>query len=201
MYILSSEEAMGNFMKNPRLYLLPPQPRPPVKLVVTGPPLSGKTSLCHLLAQKYGATVLNMDELIQPKLEEERANMLQQVRDEATENAIIMVKQRLKEQMDVEAAQKEETTEEEQAPGDKGAEGRTGAFCGWFLNFSSWLTTESEDQGAEKQEGEEESPANDELKTEEATTAGTEESSKEAESESAKPPTEGTFHSSYLLYF
>lgn len=51
---------MGKFMKNPRPYLLPPQPRPPVKLVVTGPPLSGKTSLSHLLAQKYGAKVSNL---------------------------------------------------------------------------------------------------------------------------------------------
>jgi len=54
---MSSEEAMVKFMKNPRPYLLPPQPRPPCKLIVTGPPLAGKTTLCHLLAQKYGAKV------------------------------------------------------------------------------------------------------------------------------------------------
>ena len=60
MYCLSSEEAMGKFLKNPRPYLLPPQPRPPCKLIVVGPPLSGKTTLCHLLAQKYGAKVSAM---------------------------------------------------------------------------------------------------------------------------------------------
>jgi adenylate/nucleoside-diphosphate kinase len=60
MYILSSEEAMANFMKNPRPYLLPPQPRPPIKLVVTGPPVSGKSSLSHLLAHKYNAQVCEM---------------------------------------------------------------------------------------------------------------------------------------------
>ena len=57
MYILSSGEAMSKFMKNPRPYLLPPQPRPPVKLCVMGPPHSGKTTLCHNLAEKYGAQV------------------------------------------------------------------------------------------------------------------------------------------------
>lgn len=48
---------MGKFLKNPRPYLMPPQPRPPCKLSVLGPPLGGKTTLCHLLAQKYGAKV------------------------------------------------------------------------------------------------------------------------------------------------
>ena len=55
--MLSSGEAMSKFMKNPRPYLLPPQPRPPVKLCVMGPPHSGKTTLCYNLAEKYGAQV------------------------------------------------------------------------------------------------------------------------------------------------
>lgn len=58
LYFLSSEEALAAFMKNPRLYIAPPQPRPPCKLIVTGPPMSGKTTLCNLLAEKYGATVI-----------------------------------------------------------------------------------------------------------------------------------------------
>ena len=57
IYCLSSPDAMEKFLKNPRPYLLPPQPRPPCKLAVLGPPLSGKTTLCALLAQKYGAKV------------------------------------------------------------------------------------------------------------------------------------------------
>ena len=61
MYVLSSGEAMAKFMKNPRSYLLPPQPRPPAKLCVMGPPHSGKTTLCHNLAEKYGAEVIIVD--------------------------------------------------------------------------------------------------------------------------------------------
>ena len=57
LYVLSTEEALQKFLKNPRPYLLPPQPRPPCKICVSGPPLSGKTTLCNQLAQKYGAKV------------------------------------------------------------------------------------------------------------------------------------------------
>jgi len=50
MYVLSSAEAVEKFMKNPRPYLLPPQPRAPSKFVVSGPPFSGKTQFSHRLA-------------------------------------------------------------------------------------------------------------------------------------------------------
>lgn len=48
---------MEKFLKNPRPYLMAPQPRPPCKLAILGAPLAGKTTLAHLLAQKYGAKV------------------------------------------------------------------------------------------------------------------------------------------------
>lgn len=57
VYCLSSAEAMEKFLKNPRPYLLPPQPRPPCKISVLGAPYAGKTTFCHLLAQKYGSKV------------------------------------------------------------------------------------------------------------------------------------------------
>ena len=57
MYFLSSGQAMSKFLKNPRKYVLPPQPRPPCKLCITGPPCSGKSTIAHLLAQKYNSTV------------------------------------------------------------------------------------------------------------------------------------------------
>lgn len=57
IYVMSSPDAMEKFLKNPRPFLISPQPRPPCKLCVVGPPLSGKTSNCHLLAQKFNARV------------------------------------------------------------------------------------------------------------------------------------------------
>uniref|UniRef100_A0A8B9QFZ8 Uncharacterized protein n=1 Tax=Apteryx owenii TaxID=8824 RepID=A0A8B9QFZ8_APTOW len=53
MYVLSSSEALKAFMLNPRPYLLPPMPLPPCKVLVFGPPLSGRTTICNLIANKY----------------------------------------------------------------------------------------------------------------------------------------------------
>lgn len=47
--------------------------------------------------------VLNMTELIKPRMAEEKEKAMQQVRDEATEAAVTTVKAKIKEQMDAEA--------------------------------------------------------------------------------------------------
>lgn len=54
---MSNAEALDKFMKNPRKYLLPPQPAPPCKVVVLGPPHSGCTTLSKKLAERYNAKV------------------------------------------------------------------------------------------------------------------------------------------------
>ncbi|NWX87702.1 KAD9 kinase, partial [Nothoprocta pentlandii] len=57
MYVLSSSEALKTFMLNPRPYLLPPMPLPPCKVLVFGPPLSGRTTVCNLIANKHHGKV------------------------------------------------------------------------------------------------------------------------------------------------
>jgi len=57
MYTLSSPEALKAFMLNPRPYLLPPMPMPPCKVLVFGPPMSGRTTICNLIANKYKGKV------------------------------------------------------------------------------------------------------------------------------------------------
>ena len=57
MYSLSSSESLVQFTRNPRAYLLPPQPQIPCKVCVVGPPTSGKTALAQLVAQCYNAMV------------------------------------------------------------------------------------------------------------------------------------------------
>ena len=57
MYSLSSSEALVQFTRNPRAYLLPPQPCIPCKVCVLGPPTSGKTALTQAVAQHYNAMV------------------------------------------------------------------------------------------------------------------------------------------------
>ncbi|XP_032861593.2 adenylate kinase 9 isoform X3 [Tyto alba] len=95
MYILSSPEALKTFMLNPRPYLLPPMPIPPCKVLVFGPPSSGRTTICNLIAHKYKGKVLDMAKLIQPRMEESRQENIEQVRRDTIEKAITAVKNRL----------------------------------------------------------------------------------------------------------
>lgn len=48
-----------------------------------------------------------MDVLIKPRLEEEKRKNIQQTKEEATENAITTVKQKIKEQMEAEQVARE----------------------------------------------------------------------------------------------
>ncbi|NWT51515.1 KAD9 kinase, partial [Erythrocercus mccallii] len=57
MYILSSQEALKKFMLNPRPYLLPPMPVSPCKVFVFGPPFSGRTTICNVIAHNYKGKV------------------------------------------------------------------------------------------------------------------------------------------------
>ncbi|CAB1435475.1 unnamed protein product [Pleuronectes platessa] len=92
LYILSSQEAYQKFVTNPRQYLLPPMPRPPCKVSIVGPPQSGKSTLCKLLAQHYNALVLDVEDLVQPilaKIEQER---LDKIKEETTQLTIERIK-------------------------------------------------------------------------------------------------------------
>ncbi|XP_036406140.1 adenylate kinase 9 [Megalops cyprinoides] len=95
IYILSSQEALQKFLVNPRRYLLPPMPRPPCKVAVVGPSLSGKTTLCHLIASHYGSKVVDMEALMKPRIAQAQETMLEKVREEATAAAIEKVKMQL----------------------------------------------------------------------------------------------------------
>ncbi|XP_042667754.1 adenylate kinase 9 [Centrocercus urophasianus] len=97
MYTLSSPEALKTFMLNPRPYLLPPMPMPPCKVLVFGPPVSGKTTICNLIASKYKGKVLDMAELIQSHVEELREKNIEQIRSDAIEKAVTAVKKRFEE--------------------------------------------------------------------------------------------------------
>lgn len=59
MYSMSSSEALVAFTRNPRAYLLPPQPRIPCKVCVVGPPTSGKSTLAQKVADHYNAMVMS----------------------------------------------------------------------------------------------------------------------------------------------
>ncbi|XP_060093981.1 adenylate kinase 9 [Heteronotia binoei] len=95
MYTLSTEEALKTFMLNPRPYLLPPMPLPPCKVIVIGPPFSGKSTLCEAIANYYTGKVLDMDVLLKGHLEEARSILIEQTRAEATAAGIAKVKEKI----------------------------------------------------------------------------------------------------------
>ncbi|XP_061587402.1 adenylate kinase 9 [Cololabis saira] len=88
LYILSSQESYQKFVANPRRYLLPPMPRLPCRVSIIGPPQTGKTTLCKLVAQNYGTVVLDMEELLQPALAKAEQDKLNRIKEEATQAAI-----------------------------------------------------------------------------------------------------------------
>lgn len=96
LYILSSQEAYQKFVTNPRRYLLHPMPRPHCKVSIVGPRLAGKSTLCRLLAQHYGAVVLDMEELSQPVLARAEQEKLDKIKKETTQAAIEKIKMKMK---------------------------------------------------------------------------------------------------------
>uniref|UniRef100_A0A3B3DAK3 Uncharacterized protein n=1 Tax=Oryzias melastigma TaxID=30732 RepID=A0A3B3DAK3_ORYME len=88
LYLLSSQEAHQKFLTNPREYLHPPMPRAPCRVSITGAPLTGKSTLCRLVAQHYGAVVLDVEELLQPVLAEAEEERLLKIKVVTTRFAI-----------------------------------------------------------------------------------------------------------------
>ncbi|EPQ18636.1 Adenylate kinase domain-containing protein 1 [Myotis brandtii] len=95
MYCLASEETLKAFLLNPRPYLLPPMPAPPFKVFVFGPPSSGKTTLCNLLAEHYKGKVVDYAKLVQPRFDKALDTLRKNTIAEATQEAINTVRDRL----------------------------------------------------------------------------------------------------------
>lgn len=74
------------FMLQPRRYLLPPMPRPPCKVSVIGPPRSGKSTLSTLLAEHYGAAVIDMKKLMEVVMDKIGQEKLEKAHQDTTEN-------------------------------------------------------------------------------------------------------------------
>ncbi|KAF7690035.1 adenylate kinase 9 isoform X1 [Silurus meridionalis] len=106
-YLLSSEEALQKFMVKPRWYLVPPMPRPPCKVSVIGPPQSGKSTLSALLAEHYGAVVIDMKRLM-----DEDDKMKQERLEKAHQDAISSALEKVKAQMMSENDSEMEVTED-----------------------------------------------------------------------------------------
>ncbi|XP_053340030.1 adenylate kinase 9 [Clarias gariepinus] len=92
IYVLSSQEALQKFLVKPRWYLLPPMPRSPCRVAVIGPLQSGKSTLSTLLAEYYGAVVIDMKKLMEGVMDKVRQEEMEKALQEATISAMEKVK-------------------------------------------------------------------------------------------------------------
>ncbi|KAM6148394.1 LOW QUALITY PROTEIN: adenylate kinase 9 [Erethizon dorsatum] len=70
IYFLSSKETKEKFMKNPIKYMRQPKAKPtmPVRIIIVGPPRSGKTTVAKKLANEYGLKHLSVGEALRTVL-------------------------------------------------------------------------------------------------------------------------------------
>ena len=94
-----SAENFASFMLNPRPYLLPPQPRPPFRVMVVGSTASGKSTLIRLLAESYNARVLDMNGMLQEEYDKVMTKRLADVAAETEAAVIEELKERREQEM------------------------------------------------------------------------------------------------------
>ncbi|XP_045473431.1 adenylate kinase 9-like [Harmonia axyridis] len=76
IFFLSSQDAFVRFYRNPRPFLLPPNPRSHGKLYVIGPGCSGKTAVSNCLAHLLKCNVLSPAELYKNFVNQRRENLI-----------------------------------------------------------------------------------------------------------------------------
>ncbi|CDQ98328.1 unnamed protein product [Oncorhynchus mykiss] len=70
IYFFASKETRNTFILNPIKYLKQPKPNPslPIKLVIIGPPKSGKTTVARMFAHEYSLTRLSIGDVMRTVL-------------------------------------------------------------------------------------------------------------------------------------
>lgn len=102
IYLMADENALREFLKNPRPYLRLPQPRAPCKISILGCKYSGKTTLASLLAKKYNAKVIDMEALMEPELKKAKEELIEKTKSQASQQAIEQIKLKFKEKIEQE---------------------------------------------------------------------------------------------------
>ena len=124
MYMMADENALKEFLKNPRPYLRLPQPRAPCKLSVLGPKFSGKTTLCAALAKKYNAKVIDMNLLVEPEQKRYKDELLQKTQTETTQTVVDQIKQKFQQKLDKERIKRDQEAADRAAAAEAQLEGQ-----------------------------------------------------------------------------
>ncbi|XP_071050674.1 adenylate kinase 9-like [Onthophagus taurus] len=91
IFCISEEHAMMRFIRNPRPYLLPPFPKPPCKIFVIGPPVSGKSAVAKSVALFLDGKVLDTFTLQTEYCEKMNKQYKENVRNDAMNEALAIL--------------------------------------------------------------------------------------------------------------
>lgn len=97
---MADETSLRKFLKNPRPYTSPPQPRAPCKVCILGNQYSGKTSVSNFLAKRYNATVIDVQKLVEPLVVKAREELKEKARRNAFESTIEKIKLKFREKIE-----------------------------------------------------------------------------------------------------
>lgn len=112
IFFLGNEENFFKFYRNPRPYLLPPNPRPTCKIFVFGPKLSGKTAASLCLSYLLNGTVLSIESMLAIFLMNQEEEMKEKAKQTAIAEALkILNEQRAEEAKKLEAERIEKIKE------------------------------------------------------------------------------------------
>ncbi|CAI2736114.1 unnamed protein product [Schistosoma spindalis] len=110
IFCLANIDNFTSFMQNPRPYLLPPQPRPPFRVVVLGPKASGKTELIHILAESYRAKIIDIAGMLQEEYNTRVCEKLREIQEKT--EAIVVKEITEKQQLEIQSLNSEKVTED-----------------------------------------------------------------------------------------
>lgn len=86
--MLSSFEASREFIRNPRPYLVSPQPVMPVRIAIVGHLCAGVSSMTRLIAERYNASWISLNDILQAELIRAKKKFMRKVREDTTAKTI-----------------------------------------------------------------------------------------------------------------
>ncbi|VDN10268.1 unnamed protein product [Dibothriocephalus latus] len=100
IFLLSSYEAYEEFIRNPRPFLIAPQPVIPVRIALVGHVTAGASSVARLVSERYNTSYIDLDELLHKELTAMRTAFLDKVREETETKTIQTISEQKKREVD-----------------------------------------------------------------------------------------------------
>uniref|UniRef100_A0A0X3NG87 Adenylate kinase 9 n=1 Tax=Schistocephalus solidus TaxID=70667 RepID=A0A0X3NG87_SCHSO len=100
IFLLSSYEAFEDFIRNPRPFLIAPQPVIPMRIALVGHVTAGASSVARLVSERYNASYIDLDDLLREELTAMRTAFLDKVREETETKTIQTISEQKKRELD-----------------------------------------------------------------------------------------------------